>query len=314
MKSVPVTGMTGSGSDLALAFNSPIRSSSGPARAGEIVATSTDTRYASRKYEGCGVRSTNGWFLPALLIYFLVLTTQGCKPKLPKVVLLGDSIRLGYTPSVKNQLAGGAIVVSPEPQGDDSDELLKNLEAWVIRHQPDVVHFNCGLHDIKKSKTTGQFQVPPERYEANLRKIVGRIRNETKAIVLFATTTPILDDRAAKARSTADSDLLDENTKQYNRIARKVMKELNVPVNDLRAVVAEPATRAKLMADDGFHYTPEGYVKLGAAVAQFILKYMTVLHDPAELAWLSLWVLQYKATIKEADRGTDNRATTKMKN
>jgi hypothetical protein len=29
--------------------------------------------------------------------------------------------------------------------------------------------------------------------------------------------------------------------------------------------------------------------------------------DPAELAWLSLWVLQYKATIKEADRGTDNR-------
>ena len=30
--------------------------------------------------------------------------------------------------------------------------------------------------------------------------------------------------------------------------------------------------------------------------------------DPAEIAWLSLWVLQYKATVKEADRGTDNRA------
>ena len=30
--------------------------------------------------------------------------------------------------------------------------------------------------------------------------------------------------------------------------------------------------------------------------------------DPAEIAWLSLWVLQYKATIKEADRATDNRA------
>ena len=31
--------------------------------------------------------------------------------------------------------------------------------------------------------------------------------------------------------------------------------------------------------------------------------------DPAEIAWLSLWVLQYKATVKEADRGTDNRAS-----
>ena len=30
--------------------------------------------------------------------------------------------------------------------------------------------------------------------------------------------------------------------------------------------------------------------------------------DPAELAWLSLWVLQYEPTIKETDRGTDNRA------
>jgi len=31
--------------------------------------------------------------------------------------------------------------------------------------------------------------------------------------------------------------------------------------------------------------------------------------DPAEIAWLSLWVLQYKTTLKEADPGTDNRAS-----
>ena len=35
--------------------------------------------------------------------------------------------------------------------------------------------------------------------------------------------------------------------------------------------------------------------------------------DPAEIAWLSLWVLQYKATIKEADQGTDNRASKAVK-
>ena len=31
--------------------------------------------------------------------------------------------------------------------------------------------------------------------------------------------------------------------------------------------------------------------------------------DPAEIAWLSLWVLQYQATVKEVDPGTDNRAS-----
>ena len=31
--------------------------------------------------------------------------------------------------------------------------------------------------------------------------------------------------------------------------------------------------------------------------------------DPAEIAWLSLWVLQYRATVKEADESTDNRAS-----
>ena len=31
--------------------------------------------------------------------------------------------------------------------------------------------------------------------------------------------------------------------------------------------------------------------------------------DPAEIAWLSLWVLQYKATVKEADEGPVNRSS-----
>ena len=81
-------------------------------------------------------------------------------------------------------------------------------------------HHNCQgdyrshtVHDTKKSKTTGTFQVPPEQYEANLRKIVERIRRETKATVLFATTTPIIDDRAAQGRTKAEYELLEASTK-----------------------------------------------------------------------------------------------------
>jgi lysophospholipase L1-like esterase len=201
-------------------------------------------------------------------------SSESEQQQLPKVVLLGDSIRLGYTPIVEKELAGKAAVVSPKANGGDSSNNLKHLEEWVIREQPAVVHFNCGIHDTKKSKTTGQFQVPPEQYAANLRKIVERIRNETKATVLFATTTPILDDRAAKGRTKAHYELLESSVEQYNQIATKVMQELKVPVNDLHGAMGDADRRAKLITGDGVHFTPEGREVLGKAVAEFVKKHL----------------------------------------
>src|SRR5437763_10538543 len=87
------------------------------------------------------------------------------KPELPKVVLVGDSIRLGYAPLVAKRLSGKARVVSVEANGGDSANVLAHLDEWVIREKPAVVHLNCGLHDLKLSKKTKRHQVSPEQYE-----------------------------------------------------------------------------------------------------------------------------------------------------
>lgn len=195
-------------------------------------------------------------------------------PSAPKVVLVGDSIRLGYAPIVASRLEGKAIVVSPAPNSGDSANVLKHLEEWVIREQPAIVDFNCGIHDTKKSRAGGRFQVSPEAYEGNLRAIVGRIRSGTKATVVFATSTRVIDDRAARARSRADYELLDASIERYNAIARNVMDELEVPVDDLRLVVGEADTRAKLIGDDGIHFRPEGREALGDAVATFLTRFL----------------------------------------
>src|SRR5207248_6627895 len=107
---------------------------------------------------------------------------------LPKVVLIGDSIRLGYAPGVVERLAGKAVVVSSPENGGDSGNVLAHLDDWVIREQPDVVHLNCGLHDLKRSKATGRHQVELDRYAENLRAIVARLRKETRAGLVFAST------------------------------------------------------------------------------------------------------------------------------
>jgi len=196
---------------------------------------------------------------------------------LPKVVLVGDSIRLSYAEAVSKHLAGKAIVISPKANGGDSSNVLKHLDAWVIREQPDIVHFNCGIHDTKKFTATGKFQVSPEQYEKNLRTIVQRIRTETGAAVLFATTTPILNNRAAATRKGRNYVLLDESVTQYNRIARKVMRDIDVPINDLHTLLSQPdasQTTETLIKSDGVHLTHQAVDLLSKQVAVFVRSHL----------------------------------------
>ncbi len=169
--------------------------------------------------------------------------TQSSSTELPKVVLIGDSIRLGYAPVVARSLAGRAVVVSPEPNGGDSANVLANLEAWVVRENPDVVHLNCGLHDLKVSKKTRQHQVEIKEYEINLKQIVARIQKETRATLVFANTTPIIDDR--HARRGADFDRFETDVVRYNAVATRVMKEAGVPLHDLHWVVEKEGSSGR---------------------------------------------------------------------
>jgi len=206
---------------------------------------------------------------------------ETARPDSPRVVLVGDSIQLSYAPSVAKHLAGRAIVISAAANGGDSSNVLKHLEQWVVQERPTVVHFNCGIHDTKKFKSTGAFQVSPEQYEANLREIVARIRKETGALVLFATTTPILDDRAARHRRDRDYELLDASVRQYNMIAKKVMQDLAVPINDLHSALATPASPDRveqLIGSDGVHLQPQATELVGKAVAAFVGSHLPSRH------------------------------------
>jgi lysophospholipase L1-like esterase/dienelactone hydrolase len=214
--------------------------------------------------------------LPVLLLLVTpsALLAQPPKGELPRVLLLGDSIRMGYAPLVAKKLVGKAEVVSPAENGGDTANTLKLLDKWLAERNPVVVHINCGLHDLKFGKKTQAHQVPPDKYEANLRAIIERLRKATPHVV-FAATTPILDDRHAGRK--ADFDRFDKDVKAYNERAVKVMLELGVPVDDLYRIVHDggPAT---MLGKDGTHYTPAGYDRLADAVADSVLRQLKVIN------------------------------------
>jgi lysophospholipase L1-like esterase len=192
---------------------------------------------------------------------------------LPKVVLIGDGIAAGYAPLVARRLEGRAIVVSPRSSGGDSADVLQHFDEWVSREKPAVLHLNCGLHDLKVDRKTGRHQVALDQYRANLGRIVGRARTESPAGLVFATTTPILDER--HARRGTDFDRSEADVRRYNEAALAVMKEAAVPVHDLHWVV-EQGGPEKLLAADGTHCTPAGYERLAEAVADCVLRQLTV--------------------------------------
>ncbi len=203
----------------------------------------------------------------AFLLGVLALSAAAAQEKrLPRVVLVGDSIRIGYAPFVAKRLDGKAIVISPAPNGQDTGNVLRNFEEWVLNEKPDVVHINAGLHDLKLKDRS--YQVPLVEYEKNLRMILERIQKETKAKVIFATTTPILDNLHAQRK--AGFDRLEADVQKYNIAAVSIMKPARVPINDLHKLV-EGAGKEKLISSDGTHYTQEGYEMLAAAVTDSIL-------------------------------------------
>jgi dienelactone hydrolase/lysophospholipase L1-like esterase len=210
----------------------------------------------------------------ALIVFFFLAAPSWAQDKTtPKVVLIGDSIRQGYGPLVAKKLQGKAVVVSHEANGGDSLNVLKHLDEWVIKEQPAVVHFNCGLHDLKRAKKGKTYQVDLDQYEKNLKEIVARLRKETRAAILFADTTPIVDER--HAQRGGDFDRFEADVERYNKSAIAVMKDLGVPVNDLHEMVVK-AEAGTLLGKDGTHFGAAGSELLADAVADCVLRQLTI--------------------------------------
>jgi acyl-CoA thioesterase-1 len=196
---------------------------------------------------------------------------------LPRVLVLGDSISIGYTPFVRRELEGEAVVVRPvlDDGGPENCEGttagLANMDRWLAAGggKWDVIHFNWGLHDIKRvDPVTGKNsddpgdprQAEPEVYRRQLRALVAKLR-ATGATLVFATTTPV-PEGARPLRDVADA-------ARYNEIAKEVMAESpGVRTDDLYAF-ALPRL-AEIQRPANVHFTEAGSEALAAEVAKHI--------------------------------------------
>ena len=186
----------------------------------------------------------------------------------PVVLIIGDSISMkdGYFPGVVERLGERFRLVHNPGNGSDSAHVLAHLEEWVAAASPDVIHFNCGLHDIKFDRKKQALQQPPPDYERNLREIARRLKALPNTRLMFALTTPV-NEQWHRANKPFDRRMKD--VERYNAIARRVMAENGIAVNDLFRVIADAGPDTCLVRD-GVHMNGRGNALLAEAVASAI--------------------------------------------
>ena len=209
---------------------------------------------------------------------------------LPNVLILGDSISIGYTPGVRQLLAGAANVSRPDCNCGPSQFYLKHMESWVGTGKWDVIHVNFGIWDnhyltgpsdgmdlfweketwVKELPDTPiargrairehgyRIRTPLPEYEQNLRTILTFLQTHADKVV-FGLTTPVSgwerDDRCGRIPV-------------YNEAATAICAELGVGVTDLHRVVEMNLDEQT----DGCHFSDAGYKLLADAVAASITK------------------------------------------
>lgn len=207
------------------------------------------------------------------LVVLSMLLMAGCQADhehKSRVLIIGDSISLGYTPFVEKALSGKAIVVHSAGNSQDSSNGVKNLDAWIGSGNWDVISFNFGLWDLcyrrpgpvtqeNRDKLNGSIAVPLDEYERNLNLIATRLKS-TGAKIIFQSITVVPEQEPGR-----NSD----DVAKYNGAAANVMRLHGIPVNDLQSASEKLPDDLRESSGD-VHYTEKGYEEIAKSVTESI--------------------------------------------
>ena len=197
--------------------------------------------------------------------------------KMPKVLLLGDSIRMSYQPFVAQSLQAIAEVVGPADNCQFSLYTLSSLDRWTsVLGQPDIVHWNNGLHDVGHNPNRSPVQIPMEMYRANLELILKRLRAMTPHVI-WATSTPVHPDRPFRSDQWS---WRNEEIDQYNEASISLIQAYDVPINDLHTLVC--GNLEVYLSDDQLHLSEAGQKACAEAVVGAIMPYLSEAEDKVE--------------------------------
>lgn len=170
------------------------------------------------------------------------------------VLLIGDSIRMGYDKAVKKTLEGKAKVYFPDENCRFTSYILRYIheyKALIKDGDVDILHWNAGLWDCLRLFEE-EPHTPLDIYSYYIERVCERIKKLfPNAKVIFATSTRVQSEKMGK-----NFKRYNEEIEKYNEVAVAVVKKYGFTVNDLYAVSASLPEEAH--SDPVHYYTPIG--------------------------------------------------------
>lgn len=171
-----------------------------------------------------------------------------------KILLIGDSIRLGYDKYVKMAFEGRAEVYYPAENCRFSAYVLRRLMDWKTNlgcgDDVDLVHWNAGLWD-DLIMLDGEHLVPIEVYKVYIDRICRMIHILfPNAKMIFATSTPVQEELFDACKR------YNRDTEKYNQAATEIVTSYGGKINDLYA--SAKSAPVEYHSDLTHYYTKEG--------------------------------------------------------
>ena len=194
----------------------------------------------------------------------------------PVVLLMGDSTTVHVAERITAKLVDVAQVeVSSVGNGNNFLSKIDELTGGV---KPNLIYFNCGLHDLARHRDTRVFQgygsanraTVLEAYRGNLRGIVRALKGKGAKGLVWGTTTPVIFERHRRVKKF-DRD--EDDVAAFDEVALAVMRESGLTVHDRHRVIMDAGVE-ECLRDDGVHMTERGLEVLATAVADFIRKHL----------------------------------------
>jgi lysophospholipase L1-like esterase len=173
--------------------------------------------------------------------------------KLPRVLLIGDSITRDYYPEVEKRLTGKAFVARLATSRFVADPvLLKEIELVLNQAKFDVIHFNNGMHGWQHNEA---------EYRKAFPGLIETIRaHAPEAKLIWASTTPLRDGKGVTGDTKAEYS--DERIAARNAVAAEIVAAQNIPIVDLNAAVRGHPE----FYSDNVHFNGNGVQILAAQV------------------------------------------------
>ena len=188
-----------------------------------------------------------------------------------KVILLGDSIRMGYDKYVRESLAEAAEVYYPAENCKFAQYMLRMISSWraSFPEEVDLIHWNAGLWDLLQLYGDGPL-TPIEFYAQMIKRIDKRLRLfYPHAKIIFATSTGV-----DESGNTPDHIRHNSTIEAYNQAAIEALKDTDTVINDLNAITKDAP--AEWRSDRTHYYTPKGIENVGGAVVRAICKELDI--------------------------------------